>query len=149
LVPSCPICGIPTLHPAGRTTAKLHRQAFAYDRDLTVMRSLMAKSVRIVVPGPDAIPFCGEFHGFDGFQEFLDKVETAVAYERPYEVTEVRASGNLVVMSGKEWLKAIPTGKTFTSHWQHVYEFENGRLVRLDDWDDTFSCAEAFQKNPG
>jgi transcriptional regulator with XRE-family HTH domain len=120
-------------------------EAFAYERDLRETCTLLAKNAVIRVPGPPAIPFAGEFRGFDGLQRFLDIGTKCFTYERPVEIKEIRANGNLVIMSGIDHIRVTATGKTCSGWWQHVYEYENGRVVRLDNLFDTASTLAAFR----
>lgn len=118
--------------------------AHATERDYSEMFGLVSRDVLLVSPGPSIVPFCGEFHGTDGIRRFVDHSIAAVAFESPPEIQSIRASGNLVVISGLDHLRAVPTGKTFRSPWLHVYEFKKGKVVRLDNWADTAAVTAAF-----
>ena len=121
-------------------------------RDFSVLRSLMATSILVRIPGPSQIPFAGEFRGFDRVQTCFDLCEQAVVYEGPPEITEIRASGNFVVISGTDCIRATPTKKIFSGNWMHICEYDKGRLVRLDEFPATDptsmrALAEAFTEN--
>lgn len=106
---------------------------------------LMTRDVVFHSPGPAEIPYSGEYRGTDAIRTFFDRTTEAIAYEGAPEIRSIRTGGNLVVISGFDNLRAIPTDKTFASTWMHVYEFQNDRIVRVDSWSDTASVAEAFR----
>jgi transcriptional regulator with XRE-family HTH domain len=117
----------------------------ACEGDMGEFISLAAPNVLITVPGAPRVPFAGEFRGAEGLQMLQDRNRESIEHERPPEIHDIRASGNFVVISGRDWMRAIPTGKSVSILWQHIYEFDKGRIVRLDNWGDTSAIAEAFQ----
>jgi transcriptional regulator with XRE-family HTH domain len=119
--------------------------ALVQKRDTSEFLKLMTKNVVVNIPGPPEVPFCGEFRGVDDVRRLEDINRKTLSYERPPEIRDVRASGKFVVMSGQDWLRAIPTGKSFTAWWHHVYEFDNGHIVRFDNWGDATAAAQAYQ----
>jgi transcriptional regulator with XRE-family HTH domain len=119
--------------------------AFTKGADLTELYGLLSSNVFINVPGPVEIPYVGEYRGVDGFRTFLDRSSSTVAHEQPPKITDIKVAGNLVVMSGIDWHRAIPTGKTFSGAWMHVYEFEKGRILRFDNWGETNKVQVALQ----
>jgi transcriptional regulator with XRE-family HTH domain len=120
-------------------------EALVRERDESEYLKLMSKNALINIPGPPQLPFCGEFRGTDGVRRLGDINREVLAYERPPEYRDVRASGKLVVMSGQDWLRAIPTGKSFTVMWHHIYEFDNGHIVRFDNLADPAAGVQAFE----
>jgi transcriptional regulator with XRE-family HTH domain len=126
--------------------------AVAGERDFSVLRSLLAPNILVRIPGPSQIPFAGEFRGFDRVQTCFDLCEQAVTYERPPELTEIRSSGNFVVISGTDCIRAMPTRKIYSGSWMHICEYDKGRLVRLDEFPATDptsmrALAEAYTEN--
>jgi len=107
--------------------------------------ALMTRDVLYVMPGPTEIPICGEYRGPDGFWRLIDRSVASVAYESKLEISDIRTGGNLVVMRGVDRLRALPTGKSFSTPWMNVYEFDNGHIVRVDSWGDMSIIAQAFQ----
>jgi ketosteroid isomerase-like protein len=96
-------------------------------------------------PGPPEIPIAGEYRGLDGMRTFFDRSAAAIAYESAPTIHEIHASGNLVVITGHDRLRAIPTGKSFATSWMHIYEFEKERIARFDNWGNLAVIREAFQ----
>ncbi len=120
-------------------------KALIHEGDAGEYLKLMSKDVVIKIPGPAQVPMCGDFRGTDDIRRLEDINRQNLAHERPTEFRDIRASGNLVVMSGQDWLRALPTGKSFSVSWHHVYEFDNGHVVRFDNWGDVAVAAQAFQ----
>jgi transcriptional regulator with XRE-family HTH domain len=120
-------------------------RALVQERDTSEYLKLMTRDVVVNIPGPPEVPFCGEFRGTDDVRRLEDINREMLAFERPPEIRDVRTSGKMVVISGQDWLRAIPTGKSFTAWWHHVYEFDNGHIVRFDNWGDTTTTAQAYQ----
>jgi transcriptional regulator with XRE-family HTH domain len=118
--------------------------AFAGDRDLSEFRFLLHRDFRLHYPGPSQIPFVGEYRGIDGFRVLMDRAEQSLAYERPSVVAETRTGGNMVVPSGVDYIRALPTGKCCECWWNHIYEFAEGRVVRVDVHTDTYALHSAF-----
>jgi transcriptional regulator with XRE-family HTH domain len=114
-------------------------------RDFSEFRSLLSHRARIVVPAPSEVPFAGEFQGYSQIQKFFDISSETTIYEQPPVVSEIRSSGNFVIMSGREALHVPKTGKTFVGLWQHIYEFEKGFVIRLDCQGDGEKLASAFR----
>jgi transcriptional regulator with XRE-family HTH domain len=106
---------------------------------------LLTLDARVVVPGPEVVPICGEFRGADGIHRLNDRSLVNIDYNAPPAIHDIRSQGNLVVINGLDRLRAIPTGKSFTTPWMNVYEFERDRLVRIDMWADTHVAMKAFQ----
>jgi transcriptional regulator with XRE-family HTH domain len=109
--------------------------------------NLLSRDARVVVPGPEVVPICGEYRGADGIQRLHDRSVLSIDYHAPPAIHDIRAQDNLVVINGIDRLRAIPTGKSFSTPWMNVYEFERDRLVRIDMWADTAIASRAF--HPG
>lgn len=109
---------------------------------------LFAREIRVIVPGPSEIPFAGDHVGIDQIHRYFDRSLETIGYDGVPEILEIRTGGNLVVMRGVDKLTALPTGKSFTAPWIHVYEFDKGRIVRVDNWGDIATVRDAFVPDP-
>jgi transcriptional regulator with XRE-family HTH domain len=116
--------------------------ALTSERDVSEYISLATRNLSLNMLGPPEVPFCGEFRGSDGIRRAADISRECLLYERPHEVDDIRSSGNLVVISGRDWCRAVPTGKPFSTRWHHIYEFDKGRIVRFDDVGQDWSAIE-------
>lgn len=109
------------------------------------MLKLISHDVLHVQSGPSYLPICGEYRGRDDFQRLCDRSAESLVYESKLTISDIRTGGNLVVIRGVDRLRAIPTGKSFSMPWMNVYEFDNGRIKRIDSWGDLTVAAQAFQ----
>jgi transcriptional regulator with XRE-family HTH domain len=122
--------------------------SFAHDRDLGELRRLVDDNVfRLLYPGPSIIPFAGEYRGVDGLRKLMERVQESMAYEQPTTITEVRSSGNFVIVSGLDHLRSLSTGKPVNTWWQHIYEFSDRRLVRVDSLVDSHAVCSALMSD--
>lgn len=121
-------------------------EALAKERDMSEFLNLVAENIVVNIPGPKESPIRGEYRGVDGIRTLGDRSQISVEYERAPEISEIRTGGNLVIISGRDWQRAIPTGKSAIIEWLHIYEFDKGRIVRLDDIAiDSTSIATMFR----
>jgi transcriptional regulator with XRE-family HTH domain len=118
--------------------------AIGRELDMSELVSLADINVLVRCPGPSQVPFCGEYRGPDGILRLGEINQQQLAFERPPEIQEIRTSGNFVILSGRDWSRAIPTGKSFSTWWYHIYEFSEGRLVRFDNIGDMSALTEAY-----
>jgi uncharacterized protein len=120
-------------------------EAHGREGNASALSPLVANDIYVNFPGPDQIPFAGEYRGVDGLRTFFDRAHSSVGYDIPPQILDVRTGGNLVVLSGVDHARVFSTDKSVTANWMHVYEFNNGRIVRLDIWSDTDAVCRAFQ----
>jgi ketosteroid isomerase-like protein len=68
-----------------------------------------------------------------------------MVHDDDIDFSDIRCSGNLVVIQfvDRGWI--LPSGKRFEGWAQHIYEFDNGRVVRGDNHMDTHAVIQAFE----
>jgi transcriptional regulator with XRE-family HTH domain len=120
-------------------------EAHGREGDCSALSPLVAKDIQVNCPGPELILFTGEYRGMDGLRTFFDRAHATVGYDIPPQIQSMRTGGNLVVLSGVDHLRMLSTEKPFVSKWMHVYEFDKGRIVRLDVWSETDPACKALQ----
>ena len=116
------------------------------DSDLSEMKSLVANDVRIKYPDLGGLPISGEYRGIDGIRRILNESIETVAYDKPFTISEIRSSGRFVILSGIDYVRSLATEKTIDFWWQHVYEFDEGRVARIDALVDTHKIMSSFSK---
>ena len=94
-------------------------------------------------PLPDSIPFGGKFVGQQGFAAYAQAIPAAIAIER-FEIDEILAEGDRVVVLGRETSRVLDTDKRYTMSWVHVLTLRNGRVQRMREYNDTAAMAAAF-----
>jgi len=118
--------------------------AFTEHRDLGPLRRLTSPTVRIHLLGPDSLPLSGEYRGIDGIRRLMEMDDDTFTFERPVDIREIRGAGKFVIMSGVDHLRIKATNKSFSACWYHTYQFDEGRLVRLDCLTDTAAWLAAI-----
>jgi len=120
-------------------------EAHAKEGDQQEFFKLLSPHCVLNFPGPAVVPISGEYRGVDGLKLFFERSLSFIGYESLPEIVKIRTGGNLVVVSGVDRLRALTTGKTFSTPWTHIYEFENGHVLRLDNLCDNAKAQLAFE----
>ena len=95
-------------------------------------------------PGAPDIPFCGTFNGHEGMIKFLTLVSQNVKIDS-FVPKQFLNSEDTVVVIGEDTAKAIPTGKSYTTHWIQVFTLKDKKIVQGRAFIDTLQIAKAFQ----
>jgi ketosteroid isomerase-like protein len=112
--------------------------------DIPVAVQHLAEDVEWQVPGTDAVPYAGAWHGRDEVAEFFQRLGAAVEFEQ-FAVTEMLVSGDHVVVTGQELGRVRATGALFENEWAMVFTVRSGRIVGLRLYEDTEAVARAFR----
>jgi ketosteroid isomerase-like protein len=94
-------------------------------------------------PLPEPIPFGGRFEGRHGFAAYLQAIFSGIEMEQ-FEVDEIFAEGERVVVLGRETSRVRSTDKRYTMSWVHVLTVRNGRVQHLREYNDTAAMAATF-----
>ena len=117
---------------------------YAFENDLSGYHRLMSPSILLRLPGPESIPFVGEYRGLDGLRLLYERAQATVVHEDAIDISDIRTGGNLVVMQFTDSARIISTGKKFRGYCQYVYEFDKGRIMRVDNFFDSGAVLEAM-----
>ncbi len=120
--------------------------AYAYERDLSEYEQILSPNAVLRAPGPEEIPICGEHRGVDGLRTLFEFVSENIDHEEGIDFSDIRTSGNLMVLQFQDATRFIKTGKVYRGLTQYIYEFEKGRLVRVDNYFDTHEIFKVFKK---
>jgi ketosteroid isomerase-like protein len=94
--------------------------------------------------GPaDLFPWAGTHRGHDGVRRWFDVLNAALDYER-FELVELYADDDAVIEVIAAAGKARATGATFASEVVRVWNFRNGKAVRVRSYYDTQVYAAAL-----
>ena len=94
-------------------------------------------------PLPEPIPFGGQFQGHQGFAAYVQGIAAAIQIEK-FEIDEIFAEANRVVVLGRETSRVLNTDKRYVISWVHVLTVRNGKVQHLREYNDTAAMAVAF-----
>ncbi len=120
---------------------------YTYERDLSEYERILAPNALLRMPGPEEIPLCGEYRGIDGLRGLLEYVSENLTHEDGIDFSDIRTSGNLMVIQFQDATRYTKTGKVYRGLTQYVYEFEKGRVVRVDNTFDTHAMIDVFKED--
>jgi len=119
-----------------------------HERDCAIhCQQYLAEDFVLVVPGDPAIlPFAGEYKGFAGFDEFWENFFSVMRrYDKRVIIDSMRviAEGNEVVVMTNEIAAHVAQKETATpTPIGFIFEFERGKLKRLEDHFDAASAQQ-------
>ena len=90
------------------------------------------------------VPFAGHYQGHAGMGQFFSTVGP-LAEIHAFGPTEVHTFGDHVLTLGHERVAVRTTGKVFETDWIHFFTLSDGKIVRLREYYDTATMAEAFR----
>jgi ketosteroid isomerase-like protein len=89
-------------------------------------------------------PAAGTRLGLSGFLEWL-RIGRDAEDILVLEPKQFLASADLVVVIGHSTCRARATGRIYDTDFVHVVAFESGRVVRFQEFFDTYAASEAFR----
>ncbi|TYZ66207.1 hypothetical protein PybrP1_012410, partial [[Pythium] brassicae (nom. inval.)] len=93
---------------------------------------------------PPSVPIAGEYHGGAGFIAFFAKLHSAIDISH-YTVQHIARSGDLAVVTGRETIRNVASGRKFRHRWKHELRFEaDGRVSHINIIADKTAAAVAF-----
>ncbi len=118
-------------------TSALEVTQRVYDRfaegDLDGFMQLCAEDIEWVVNGPAALEKCQAFRGHAGVRRFLDILGASWEFHR-FTPQQFLATGNTVIVLGDEEGTDKATGVGFHNRWAHVFDVEDGLVVRFREF---------------
>jgi transcriptional regulator with XRE-family HTH domain len=118
------------------------------DHDFGCFEEAFDDNIQLDVAGPAEIPFVGQFRGHAAIRSMiLEITPTVLTYEEPPLFGRVAASGDLVVLSGIDKVRLLKTNRVIQGRWQHVYEFEKGKVVHCQELFDSHVVLEGLNGN--
>lgn len=113
-------------------------------RDIAAVLSVLSPEVEWSEPDNPYNPAGGSRRGHDGFLEWVRigrEAEEVLTLEPRLFLT----GGDSVAVVGHTRCRAKSTGKVYETDFVHLVTFEGGRIVRFQEFFDTFAAAEAFR----
>jgi ketosteroid isomerase-like protein len=111
--------------------------------DIPSVMAAFDKDIVFVRPGAPAIPFSGEFRGFEGLKMFTSVAQTVKIKE--FLIKHILANENTVAVIGEDHADVLATGKSYNSKWVYHYTLKEGKIIYVLIYLDTLELAEAFK----
>ncbi len=114
-------------------------------RDINAILSMLSPDVEWGEPANPFNPAAGTRHGHEGFLEWLDigrQSEEITVLEPRKFLTD----NETVAVVGYTKCLAKPTGRSYETDFVHVITIKDGKIVRFQEFFDTYAAAEAFRQ---
>ena len=114
-------------------------------RDLAAILAVLSPDVEWTEPENPFNPTAGMHRGHDGFLEWAN-IGNASEEILALDVKRFLADGDTVAAVG--WIKcrARQTGRIYESDFVHIIVVAGGRVVRFQEFFDTYAAGEAFRR---
>lgn len=114
-------------------------------RDMAAILAVLSLDVEWGEPENPYNPASGVRHGHAGFLEWArigGQAEEVLALEP----RQFLVSDDTVAVVGHTRCLARPTGRTYETDFVHLVTFRDGKIVRFQEFFDTYAAGEAFRK---
>ena len=113
--------------------------------DAPAILNLLAEDIDWFFNGrPSDVPFAGQRQGHAQMIEFFTIVGQSCAV-LAFGPHEIMAFDDKVLSLGNERVQVRATGKIFGTEWAHLFTIQEGKIVKLREYYDTATMAEAFR----
>jgi uncharacterized protein len=114
--------------------------------DMQGIMDVLAEDVDWLFVGrPEDVPFAGQRHGHEQMKEFFRIVGETAGEIYEFGPREVMSFDDKVLVLGHERVRVRATGRVFETDWAHLFTVHDGKIVRLREFYDTATMAEAFR----
>jgi ketosteroid isomerase-like protein len=113
-------------------------------RDVQAILAVLSPDVEWGEPANPFNPAAGTRRGHAGFLEWL-QIGRASEEILALEARQFLADTESVAVVGHTKCLAKPTGKTYETDFVHLVTFKDGKIVRFQEFFDTYAAAEAFR----
>jgi ketosteroid isomerase-like protein len=113
-------------------------------RDVQAILAVLSPDVEWGEPANPFNPAAGTRRGHAGFLEWL-QIGRASEEILALETRQFLADMESVAVVGHTKCLAKPTGKTYETDFVHLVTFKDGKIVRFQEFFDTYAAAEAFR----
>ena len=113
-------------------------------RDIQAMVACLAPDVVWCEPDNPYNPAAGVHRGHEGFLQWVQIGREAEDIEI-LAPTQFLSNENAVAVVGHMRCRAKKTGRVYESDFVHVVTFRDGKIVRFQEFFDTYAAGEAFR----
>jgi ketosteroid isomerase-like protein len=115
--------------------------------DIPAILAVLSPDVEWGEPDNPFNPAAGTRRGHPGFLEWL-RLGKESEDILTLEPRQVLVDGETVAVVGYTKCLAKPTGRTYETDFVHVITFKDGKIVRFQEFFDTYAAGEAFRPGP-
>ncbi|MDQ3846276.1 MAG: nuclear transport factor 2 family protein [Bacteroidota bacterium] len=105
-----------------------------------------ADSIEWHVPKMEGVPFSGTHRGKQAVGQFFAKLAEEQDVVQ-FEPREFIAQNDKVVTLGHYIWRVKATGRQFESDFAHVFTVRDGKIIRFQEYTDTFNAANAYKQS--
>jgi len=130
-----------------QTNVALVQEAYAAfgAGDIQKLLGLMTPDVVWEFPASSIIPWAGTFTGPGEVARFFSALmENSEPGE--FEPLDYIASGDRVVVLGRERFRAKATGRSWACEWAHAFTVRDGKIAAFREYTDTAAMTQALGK---
>ncbi len=113
--------------------------------DLQTALDLLDPEVRITYYGTDAIPYAGDYRGFDEAVTFFTRVGESIAITE-MEAWKFIAQGDELATWGLQKFRRLDTGYEWESEFAHIITLRAGRWLYFRDFMNSALTSDAFTR---
>jgi ketosteroid isomerase-like protein len=115
-------------------------------RDIDTILKLLSTDIEWVEPSNPFNPAGGTRHGQAGFLEWLNigRQSEQILVLIPQKFL---ADNDSVAVVGYTKCLAKPTGKIYETDFIHLFTFKEGKIIRFQEFFDTYIAGEAFRQD--
>lgn len=124
-------------------TTRTFYELFANGRIEEMLARCVAPDAVLDNPLPAPIPFGGIYQGHQGFVTYAQQIFAGIQIEL-FEIDEIFAQDERVVVIGRERSRSLDTDKKYTMSWVHILTVSEGLVRHLREYNDTAAMAVAF-----
>ncbi len=95
-------------------------------------------------PQPGGIPWGGRRRNHEEITGFFVALAEHLDIEG-FEVQELLARGDTVVVFGRERMRVKSTGRTYETDWVHAWTLRGGSVVAFREYTDTAAILDALR----
>src|SRR5262245_30558476 len=112
--------------------------------DIPAILAMCDPSSEWDVPGPKELPWAGTYRGPEGAQKYFATIGAESEVEA-FEPQRFVADGDTVIVLGVETVRSRRTGRSYSTHWAHVFTLANGKIIKYRPFYDTATAAATFR----
>jgi ketosteroid isomerase-like protein len=114
--------------------------------DIPAILSMLNKEVIWEVMGQPDVPYAGIYHGPKDVKEFFEKLNDHVE-SKEFMAEHILENDHIVIATGYMNARGRKTGKSFSSIWAMIWEFnDDGQVVHFRDCIDTLAFGRGLTK---